>query len=99
MIRDAVASKLKHLPGSQAERDFLEAGGRLSAIPTVRNFECLRQTGLKNPYAFGFSMEFASQQDYQAYNDHPDHIRFVQTRWQVEVVDFIEIDYEPLASG
>ena len=99
MIRHTVAFKLIHLPGSQAEREFLEAGGRLSAIPAVRHFECLRQTGAKNPYAFGFSMEFASQQDYRAYNEHPDHVRFVQTRWKPEVVDFIEIDYEPLVSG
>ena len=98
MIRHTVAFKLKHLPGSQAERDFLEAGQRLSAIPAVRNFECLRQVGTKNPYAFGFSMEFASQPDYQAYNDHPAHTHFVQTRWQAEVIDFIEIDYEPLLS-
>lgn len=98
MIRHTVAFKLRHLPGSQPELDFLQALQRLSAIPGVRNFECLRQTGSKNNYAFGASMEFASAQDYQAYNDHPAHTHFVQTRWQAEVIDFIEIDYEPLLS-
>jgi hypothetical protein len=39
-------------------------------------------------------MEFASMQDYQFYNDHPDHVHFVQTRWIPEVSDFMEIDYE-----
>ena len=97
MIRHTVAFKLKHLPGSHAELDFLQALQRLGAIPGVQNFECLRQTGRKNNFAFGASMEFASAQDYQAYNDHPDHVRFVQTRWQPEVSDFMELDYEPLA--
>ena len=96
MIRHTVAFKLKHLPGSVAERSFLQAGRKLSAIPVVRQFECLRQIGTKNDFTFGFSMEFASQQEYQTYNDHPDHVHFVQTRWKDEVVDFMEIDYEPL---
>ena len=63
----------------------------------MRDFECLRQTGSKNAYAFGASMVFASARDYQAYNEHPDHVRFVQTRWLPEVVEFIELGYEPLA--
>jgi len=31
---------------------------------------------------------------YAAYNEHPDHVRFVQERWIPEVGDFLEIDYE-----
>ena len=38
-------------------------------------------------------MEFASQQDYDSYNVHPDHVNFVEARWKPEVVDFIELDY------
>ena len=38
-------------------------------------------------------MEFASQQDYDVYNTHPEHVRFVETRWKPEVLDFIELDY------
>lgn len=96
MIRHTVVFKLKHAAGSRAEKDFLREGGKLAAIPTVRNFESLRQVSRKNIYDFGFSMEFASQQDYQTYNEHPDHVRFVQNRWIPEVSDFMEIDYEPL---
>ena len=96
MIRHTVVFKLKHPAGSQAERDFIDAGRILAAISTVRNFEVLRQTSRKNKYDFGFSMEFCTAQDYQFYNDHPSHIRFVQTRWIPEVSDFLEIDYEPL---
>jgi Stress responsive A/B Barrel Domain len=93
MIRHTVAFKLKHAKGSEPEAAFLKAAQVLVAVPTVRRFECLRQVSPKNGFDFGFSMEFASQQDYEAYNVHPEHVRFVQTRWKPEVVDFIELDY------
>ncbi len=93
MIRHTVAFKLKHPAGSEVESDFLTAAQILAAIPTVRKFERLRQVGKKNGFTFGFSMEFASQQDYDAYNIHPDHVHFVETRWKPEVLDFIELDY------
>jgi hypothetical protein len=95
MIRHTVVFKLKHPIGSQAELEFLQKAQKLAAIPTVKKFECLRQVSKKNNYDFGFSMEFASVQDYQVYNDHPDHVHFVQTHWIPEVSDFMEIDYEP----
>lgn len=95
MIRHTVVFTLKHPSGSEAESSFLGAARILTSIPTVRNFEWLRQVGQKNKFEFGFSMEFASQQDYDAYNIHPEHVRFVETRWKPEVVDFLEIDYVP----
>ena len=95
MIRHTVAFKLKHAAGSESESSFLEAARVLTSIPTVRNFEWLRQVSPKNQFEFGFSMEFASRQDYEAYNVHPDHVHFVETRWKPEVSDFLEIDYVP----
>ncbi len=38
-------------------------------------------------------MEFADEAAYAGYDDHPEHVRFVQERWLVEVDDFLEIDY------
>ena len=38
-------------------------------------------------------MEFADEAAYTGYNTHPDHVRFVEQRWLVEVADFLEIDY------
>ena len=38
-------------------------------------------------------MEFADRDAYGRYNEHPDHVRFVQERWLSEVEDFLEIDY------
>lgn len=95
MIRHTVAFKLKHAPGSESEASFLEAARVLVSIPTVRNFEWLRQVSQKNDFDFGFSMEFASQQDYETYNNHPEHVRFVEARWKPEVADFLELDYVP----
>ena len=73
--------------------DFLDAAGRLAAIPGVEVFELLAEVSPKNSYRFGISMEFADRTAYERYNEHPDHIRFVQERWLSEVNDFLELDY------
>jgi hypothetical protein len=99
MIRHTVAFQLKHPPGSPQEADFLQAARKLAAIPTVRNFECLRQTGRKAVYQFGLSMDFENRSDYESYSAHPDQTSFVQARWLPEVIDFMELDYEPIASS
>ncbi len=59
MIRHTVVFKLKHSEGSKQELHFLQSAKKLSEIPTVRNFESLRQISEKNVYDFGLSMEFA----------------------------------------
>ncbi len=85
-IRHTVAFTLAHAEGSAGERDFLEAAERLAAVPGVEAFELLAEVSPKNGYRFGISMEFG-------YNEHPDHLRFVQERWLSEVSDFLELDY------
>jgi hypothetical protein len=96
MIRHTVTFRLKHSAGSPEEGDFLRAAAVLAAIPGVQRFEALRQVSAKNDFSFGFSMEFDNQTAFDGYNDHPDHVRFVQERWVSEVGDFLEIDYVPL---
>ena len=96
-IRHTVVLTPRHDPGSPEEGDFLAAAERLAEIPGVEAFEILRETSPKNGYRFGISMEFADAAAYAAYNEHPDHVRFVQDRWIPEVDDFLEIDYAPLA--
>jgi quinol monooxygenase YgiN len=96
MIRHTVVFRLRHPPGSAEEKAFLEAARTLAAIPGVERFEQLREVSPKNDYAFGFSMEFADQAAYDAYNSHPDHVGFVEGRWMPEVEEFLEIDYAPL---
>ena len=94
LIRHTVAFTLIHPPGSKAELDFLAAGRELATIPSVRNFECLRQVSPKSHFRFAFSMEFDNAEGYAAYNNHPYHSEFVERRWRSEVDDFQELDYE-----
>lgn len=96
MIRHTVAFTLKHAAGSAEEGAFLRDAKILAAIPSVEKFEQLRQVSTKNDYAFGFSMEFADQAAYSAYDQHPDHVAFVRDRWVPEVAKFLEIDYVPV---
>jgi len=92
-VRHTVAFTLVHQEGSAEERDFLDAAERLADIPGVEAFELLAEVSPKNGYRFGISMEFADRDAYEGYNEHPDHVRFVQERWLAEVSDFLELDY------
>ena len=94
MIRHTVTFKLKHESGSIEEKLFLDTAKKLSKLPTVQNFECLKEIGKKNNFDFGISMEFQNLIDYEAYNNHPEHVEFVKNIWIPEVIDFIEIDLE-----
>lgn len=93
-IRHTVAFTLKHREGSDAEADFLTGAAALASIPGVEACEVLTEVSPKNDFRFGLSMEFADRSAYEAYNGHPDHVRFVSERWDSEVADFLEIDYE-----
>ena len=92
-VRHTVTFALVHADGSAEERDFLEAAEHLATIPGVEAFELLAEISPKNGYRFGISMEFADRSAYDRYNEHPDHIRFVQQRWLAEVSEFLELDY------
>jgi hypothetical protein len=92
-VRHTVAFTLVHDDGSAEERDFLEAAEHLATIPGVEAFELLAEVSPKNGYRFGISMEFADRSAYDRYNEHPDHISFVQQRWLAEVSEFLELDY------
>lgn len=93
MIRHIVPFRLKHTKGSPEEADFLKALAKLADIPGVLNLQVMPQISRKNDFTYGVSMEFASNETYQAYNEHPDHVAFVQGRWVPEVVAFMEIDF------
>jgi hypothetical protein len=92
-VRHTVAFTLVHEEGSVEEHDFLAAAEQLADIPGVEAFELLAEVSPKNGYLFGISMEFADGAAYDRYNEHPDHIRFVQQRWLSEVSEFLELDY------
>ena len=96
MIRHTAVFRLKHKAGSMPETDFLFAIRKLKDIPGVEKFEVLRQISPKCEFAYGVSMEFKDQEAYTAYNEHPAHVAFVQSRWVPEVAAFTEIDYVAL---
>jgi hypothetical protein len=98
-IRHSVVFTLTHAAGSAEETDFLDAIVRLEAIPGVEAFELMREVSPKNDYRFGLTMEFADPSAYAAYNEHPDHVAFVERRWDSEVTDFLEIDTSALLPG
>jgi len=94
-IIHSVIFTLKHEKNSVEAKQFLQDGrALLSSIPTVRHFQVFDQVSPKNNFQYGFSMKFESQSAYDAYNEHPVHTAFVKDRWEVEVVDFLEIDYK-----
>ena len=100
MIRHTVSFALVHPAGSDAERGFLDEARRtLPGIPGVEDFTVSRQVSPKSDHAFQFSMAFADQAAYDAYDGHPDHRAFVSTRWQSEVSSFQELDLVALDEG
>lgn len=93
-IRHTVMFNLKYDVDAPETNKFLQDGQRiLSALPMVKNFEVSRQVSSKNEYKFYFSMVFDNQEAYKAYNDHPEHVKFVKERWDTEVTNFLEADF------
>lgn len=93
-IQHGVIFCLKVAADSPEAEKFLEDGRRiLTEIPVVNNFQVFKQVSPKNEYDFGFTMVFENEEDYQTYNDHPNHVAFVEERWMKEVDKFLEIDF------
>ena len=93
-IQHTVVFRLVHAHGSAEERDFLGTGRRtLSVIPGVQDFAISSQESAKSDMSWQFSMTFASQAEYDAYDAHPDHRGFVAERWEREVAVFQEYDF------
>jgi hypothetical protein len=96
MIVHTVCFTLGHPEGSPEEHDFFATARRvLPAIPGVLDFGISRQTGTQSDLRFQFSMTFLDAAAYAAYNAHPDHVAFVETRWKPEVSAFTEFDFQP----
>ncbi|ROQ41574.1 stress responsive alpha/beta barrel protein [Frondihabitans sp. PhB188] len=97
MIQHTVSFALVHPAGSAEEKDFLAtAASILPTIAGVTDFGISRQVSAKSDLTWHFTMWFADQAAYAAYDSHPDHQNFVQTRWVTEVAAFQELDFEPV---
>ena len=93
-VQHMVIFNLPYPKGSVNAKKFLADGTLiLTGIPVVQNFQAFMQVSKKNDYQYGFSMVFANQDDYTTYNNHTDHVSFVQDRWMKEVTEFLEIDF------
>lgn len=93
-ITHSVFFRLKHKAGSAEEKAFIDTCWRvLEPIPGTTGFRVLKETSPKNNFAFGLTMDFADRAAYDAYNNHPDHLGFVQGTWIPNVEEFQEIDY------
>jgi hypothetical protein len=96
-ITHSVFFRLRHPSGSPEEAAFLETSRRvLAPIPGVEGFRVLRETSRKNDYAFGLIMTFPDRAAYDAYNTHPDHVKYVEETWMPNVEAFQEIDHVDL---
>ena len=71
----------------------------MTSIPGVEDFRISRQVSEKSDLRFQFSMVFADQHAYTAYNEHPTHVGFVSGRWVPEVAEFQEYDFEVYSLG
>ncbi|MCD1257566.1 Dabb family protein [Paenibacillus athensensis] len=78
---------------AEAETFLRESKAELAPIPGVQQFEVFRQVSAKNDYDYGFSMVFADQAAYDAYNAHPVHQTYVTEIWLKQVSRFLEIDF------
>lgn len=96
-IQHTVVFRLVHAPRSEEERAFLESAHEtLTAIPGVAEFAVNRQVSPKSDLTHQFTMVFADQAAYDAYNEHPAHVDFVESRWMPEVEEFQEYDFTRL---
>jgi len=95
-IRHAGIFNFKPTVSESQKHEFFVALKALEDIYGVEKMEVSRQTSTKNKFKYGFSMEFASNEIYQAYSIHPQHDAFVKDFFIPLVEDFMEIDTEQL---
>jgi hypothetical protein len=95
-LRHAGIFNFKATVSEAQKHEFFVALKALEEISGVEKMEVSRQTSSKNKFKFGFSMEFANNEIYQAYSIHPQHDAFVQDFFIPLVEDFMEIDTEKL---
>jgi hypothetical protein len=95
-IRHAGIFNFKATVSESQKHAFFVALKALEEINGVEKLDVSRQTSSKNKFKYGFSMEFASNEIYQAYSIHPQHDAFVQDYFIPLVEDFMEIDTEKL---
>ncbi len=93
-IRHSVIFTFNERMTSDEKEVFFDEVRKLSTISGVENFEIVKQVSVKNKFENGILMKFKNNEAYQYYNNHPDHVAFVQNIWLKQVHDFLEIDFQ-----
>ena len=93
MIEHTVTFALKPELSPEDIDAFFSAADELSTIPGVRDMQIHRQVSEKNPHQYRISMKFFSPEDYDGYNMHDLHSRFLEKYWFTQVADFQEADF------
>ena len=92
-VRHMVVFNLKWRKDSPEAKEFLAAAKEtFDQIKYARDVMFCYEVSPKNGYDYGFSFDFMTKEDYEAYNNHSAHIKFVEEKWTTEVTDFLEID-------
>jgi hypothetical protein len=95
MIRHTVSFRLRPELGAAGTERFFAAAQALSLITGVERFERLRQVSAKSAFTDSFSLEFADQDGYDAYNADPLHVAFLRDYWATSVAEAQELDFVP----
>lgn len=93
MIYHSVFLQFKANIHQKQKDDFFSEAKKLAHIPGVQSFQCLQEISPKNSFEYGLIMQFETEQIYEAYTQHPDHVHFVENVWIPSVAHFQEIDY------
>lgn len=66
---------------------------KLADIPVVKAFKWVEEVSDSNSFQYGLHMCFDELADFDAYNKHPDHVRYVNEVWLPNVSEFQVLDY------
>ena len=93
-IHHIVSFRLKYEKDSPDAQKFIEESKSvLGKIPNVASYEVGYEVSPKNSFDYMFYFIFENEDDYQSYNNHADHIKYVEQRWLNEVAEFAECDF------
>jgi hypothetical protein len=96
-IRHMVVFNLKYGKDDPRSKAFIDEARRVFGnLPVPKNVMQCYQTNPMCAFDYGFSFDFMDPEDYRRYNNHPDHVKFVEERWKTEVANFMEVDFEEI---
>ena len=93
-IRHVLIFNLKRNTSEANQQRFFEGMAALSSIPGISNFDVSKQINANTKYKYVLTMDFDSNESYQAYIKHAKNQEFVKSFWLKMVDDYLVIDSE-----